>query len=197
MTRTSFVLEFVPLRGEMNWSHAHKTRFWYRLGFFFQNFRRSPPTPFIWKSPPPPGAEILPNYTTNRSVHACRSTCRSQRLKSPLRDRLFITPQREVGWFSKNNVYKNFQHPQYFLIKNLAVPQSSRSALRANPKNKRACQHAITGKKIQPPSSIAVITDVSGLTWKRGERVNLAFSGIVLSHKPRLQARIISRCSGK
>ena len=50
MTRTSFDLDYWYLLGlKMNWSYAHKTRFWFLLGVSDDH----PPTPFIWESPPP------------------------------------------------------------------------------------------------------------------------------------------------
>ena len=48
------VLELVPLRGEKNSSHAHKTGSWYLFGVLFKISNKHPVLSTWESSPPPP-----------------------------------------------------------------------------------------------------------------------------------------------
>ena len=52
MTRTSFVLEFVPLRGENKYEPCPQKRFWYLLGVIFQNSDDHPRHLYMGVPPP-------------------------------------------------------------------------------------------------------------------------------------------------
>ena len=61
------VLEMVPLRGEKNSSHAHKTGSWY-LSRFFSKFLTSTAILFILESQPPGGHPLWTSFYPQKEI---------------------------------------------------------------------------------------------------------------------------------